>query len=357
MTSKKLDDKIKLTARTVNVQIGQEVKVILKLYDENKKVLKQKEYKEKVQENTKVEKRFTISNLADELNIDSSKVKYISGWIDADDDGEITREYEKEVWIEVIEEKTYLYFILYSKDSEHIKKLEKSVEKAFNDIKKEIHSKQNPKNHIVYLKAVNSANSMIKFVQNKIIENGGKDNIIIGKMKAIREIKQDTSLFDKIKEFINFEKKKNNLLKPQIYFKDEINQQLINEYNKNIMRNEKIHKQLRSSEHKKYVMIKVANDLDNISDISGIAGSAFLTMARFYPISSPITIPIGGGLEVLSFATTAGKNLFKYFADEFKKEELVTDLILAKTIYCKENELAEFAYDKTFSEMAKYFYE
>ncbi|PHO13477.1 hypothetical protein CPG38_01880 [Malaciobacter marinus] len=101
MITKKLDDKIKLTAKTVNVQIGQEVKVILKLYDENKKVLKQKEYKEKVQENKKVEKRFTISNLADELNIDSSKVKYVSGWIDADNDGEITREYEKEVWIEV----------------------------------------------------------------------------------------------------------------------------------------------------------------------------------------------------------------------------------------------------------------
>ncbi|WP_419782725.1 hypothetical protein [Malaciobacter marinus] len=103
MTSKKLDDKIKLTARTVNVQIGQEVKVILKLYDENKKILKQKEYKEKVQENTNVEKRFTILSLSNESNIDSSKVKYVSGWIDADDDGEITREYEKEVWIEVIE--------------------------------------------------------------------------------------------------------------------------------------------------------------------------------------------------------------------------------------------------------------
>ncbi|WP_419782581.1 LysM peptidoglycan-binding domain-containing protein [Malaciobacter marinus] len=111
MITKKLDDKIKLTARTVNVQIGQEVKVILKLYDENKKILKQKEYKEKVQENKKVEKRFTILSLANELNIDSSKVKYVSGWIDADNDGEITREYEKEVWIEVIEEKiTALYF-------------------------------------------------------------------------------------------------------------------------------------------------------------------------------------------------------------------------------------------------------
>ncbi len=39
MITKKLDDKIKLTAKTVNVQIGQEVKVILKLYDENKKIL------------------------------------------------------------------------------------------------------------------------------------------------------------------------------------------------------------------------------------------------------------------------------------------------------------------------------
>ncbi|WP_404319626.1 LysM peptidoglycan-binding domain-containing protein [Malaciobacter canalis] len=111
MITKKLDDKIKLTAKTVNVKIGQEVKVILKVYDENKKVLKQKEYKEKVQENKKVVKKFTILSLADELNIDSSKVKYISGWIDADDDAEITREYEKEVWIEVIEEKiTALYF-------------------------------------------------------------------------------------------------------------------------------------------------------------------------------------------------------------------------------------------------------
>ncbi|PHO17305.1 hypothetical protein CPU12_10855 [Malaciobacter molluscorum LMG 25693] len=111
MITKKLDDKIKLTAKTVNVQIGQEVKVILKLFDKNKKVLAQKEYEEKVQENTKVEKNFTILSLADELKIDSSKVKYVSGWIDADNDGEITREYEKEVWMEVIEEKiTALYF-------------------------------------------------------------------------------------------------------------------------------------------------------------------------------------------------------------------------------------------------------
>ncbi|RYA24657.1 hypothetical protein CRU96_02015 [Malaciobacter halophilus] len=60
MTSKKLDDKIKLTARTVNVQIGQEVKVILKLYDENKKILKQKEYKEKVQEYKRREKIYNL---------------------------------------------------------------------------------------------------------------------------------------------------------------------------------------------------------------------------------------------------------------------------------------------------------
>ncbi|RXJ85675.1 LysM domain-containing protein [Arcobacter sp. CECT 8985] len=111
MITKKLDDKIKLTAKTVNVKIGQEVKVILKLYDKNKKVLAQKAYEEKVQKDTKVEKNFTILGLADELKIDSSKVKCVSGWIDADDDGEITREYEKEVWIEVIEEKiTALYF-------------------------------------------------------------------------------------------------------------------------------------------------------------------------------------------------------------------------------------------------------
>ncbi|WP_419766784.1 hypothetical protein [Arcobacter sp.] len=103
MITKKLNDKIKLTARTVNVPIGIEVKVILKLYDENKKVLAQKEYKEKVQENTKIEKKFTVLHLTNELNVDSSKVKYVSGWIDADNDGEITREYEKEVWIEVIE--------------------------------------------------------------------------------------------------------------------------------------------------------------------------------------------------------------------------------------------------------------
>jgi hypothetical protein len=193
MITKKLDDKIKLTAKTVNVKIGQEVKVVLKVYDENKKVLKQKEYKEKVQENKKVEKRFTISNLADELNIDSSKVKYVSGWIDADDDAEITREYEKEVWIEVEKEKKKLHFLFYtltgSKNDEIFIEQVNLKEKIIKEDKN-----YNNKIDIVYKKEVKTSSEILKFVKNKIKENS--DNIKV----EVKTVELFAELFKEKKE-------------------------------------------------------------------------------------------------------------------------------------------------------------
>jgi len=305
----------------------------------------------------------TAKQLAKDLGIEEKdekykQISYLSFRIDADCSGTLDKT-DAEQWfdVEIVKQKTYLYFVLYSSDTQHIQKLQISAQKVFNDIREKIKTKENPKDHIAYLQVVNSESQMINFIQNKIEENGGKTNVIIGKLEAIKEIKQETSLFERIGKALDIKPSQNNLLKTQPYFKDEIDQQTINEYNENIMRNERLHQHLASKEHQKYVMLKVADDLDTLSDSSGALSALVLTGTRFYPASAPIAVPIGGGLAAVSFTATGGKNLFKYFADEFQKEELITDLILAKTIYVKNNELAEFAYDKAFSEMAKYFYE
>lgn len=111
-----LEEKVIISTRTINVEIGKEVRVVLKLLNKDKKELAKKDYKEKVLKDSgnkigKIETKFTTKNLSEELDIEPLSVKYVSGWIDADDDGEITREYNEEVMIEIEPEKiTALYF-------------------------------------------------------------------------------------------------------------------------------------------------------------------------------------------------------------------------------------------------------
>ncbi|MCP4969739.1 MAG: LysM peptidoglycan-binding domain-containing protein [Arcobacter sp.] len=118
-------------ARTINVEIGKKVRTVLKLLDKNKEELAVKDYKEEVEKDTgnkigKVESKFITEELAKELGVEPQNVRYISAWIDADDDGEITREYEEEVILEIIpEEITELYFSYNQPSKPYIHKVKK----------------------------------------------------------------------------------------------------------------------------------------------------------------------------------------------------------------------------------------
>ena len=118
MTTKTLDQNIKLFARTINIEIGTPTYILVKLFDDSfdskkdplkQKALAQKEYNDVVVEKDsgltgKIEKKFTIRKLAQELGVDPEKVKYIGGWIDiVESEEEIIREYEKEVLLKVEE--------------------------------------------------------------------------------------------------------------------------------------------------------------------------------------------------------------------------------------------------------------
>ncbi|AXX91809.1 hypothetical protein AMOL_0814 [Malaciobacter molluscorum LMG 25693] len=240
MITKKLDDKIKLTAKTVNVQIGQEVKVILKLFDKNKKVLAQKEYEEKVQENTKVEKNFTILSLADELKIDSSKVKYVSGWIDVDNNEEITREYEKEVWIEVEEEKKKLHFLFYtltgSKNDEIFIQQVNLKEKIIKENKN-----YNNKIDIVYKKEVKTSSEILKFVKNKIKENSDNIKVEVKTVELFAELFKEKKGHKKETHIDTSNHWINNLAQP--YIPNDMNiEEARNIINNNIKRKDYLNK-------------------------------------------------------------------------------------------------------------------
>ncbi|MCK9338106.1 MAG: hypothetical protein M0P43_09770, partial [Arcobacteraceae bacterium] len=249
-----------------------------------------------------------------------------------------------------------LYFVFYDTNAKHTKYLKSSATKVYNELKQEINKKPDKQYHIVYLQEIKSPDELKNFVQSKIEQNGGKEKVLLGSIEAIRQIPQSTSIYQYVKNTLNIKPNQEHL-KPKPYFQGNIDQQSINTHNENILRNEKLHKTIASKEHQKYVMLDVAGDLEWASDKLGLAGAASLTTARLFPPAAPITVPIGKGLTILSEGAMYGKHLFKYFADEFKKEELLVDVVLAKTIYCKKNELAEYAYDKGFSEMAKYLYE
>ena len=126
-----IEDKAIIYARTINVEIGKKVRTVLKLLDKDKKELAIKDYKETVEKDSgnkigKVESKFIIKELAKELGVEPLNVKYVTGWIDADDDGEITREYEKEVVLEIIpEEITALYFSYNEPRKPYIHKVKK----------------------------------------------------------------------------------------------------------------------------------------------------------------------------------------------------------------------------------------
>lgn len=245
LTSKPLEKTIPKAEKT------EDIKDILKKYNsafKGKYIIKYETSAKKVAKDLGIE----------EIDEKYKQISYLSFRIDADCSGTFDKT-DAEQWFdaEIVKQKTYLYFVLYSSDTQHIQKLQISAQKVFNDIQEKIKTKENPKDHIAYLQVVNSESQMINFVQNKIEENGGKDNVIIGKLEAIKEIKQETSLFERIGKALDIKPSQNNLLKTQPYFKDEIDQQAINEYNENIMRNERLHQHLASKEHQKYVMLKV----------------------------------------------------------------------------------------------------
>ncbi|WP_200415105.1 RHS repeat domain-containing protein [Arcobacter sp. FWKO B] len=249
-----------------------------------------------------------------------------------------------------------LYFVFYDSNAKHTKYLKSSATKVYNEVKQEISKKPDKQHHIVYLQEVTSANELKDFVQSKIEQNGGKEKVLLGSIEAIRQIPQSTSIYQYVKNTLNIKPNQEHL-KPKPYFQGNIDQQSINTHNENILRNEKLHKTIASKEHQKYVMMEVAEDLDGLSDNLGLAGAVLLVAATKNPKRAAILAPIGKGLTVLSEGAMYGKHLFKYFADEFDYRELTTDVILAKTVFIRNNELIEYYADKTISEYIKNLYE
>lgn len=238
----------------------------------------------------------------------------------------------------------------------HTKYLKSSASKVYNELKQEINKKPDKQYHIVYLQEIKSPDELKNFVQSKIEQNGGKEKVLLGSIEAIRQIPQSTSIYQYVKNTLNIKPNQEHL-KPKPYFQGNIDQQSINTHNENILRNEKLHKTIASKEHQKYVMLEVAGDFDEMSSDLGLYGAVSLTIATLRPQTAPITVPIGKGLTVLSEGAIYGKHLFKYFADEFSPAELAIDMVLAKTVFIKQNELLEYYSDKTISEIAKHLYE
>jgi hypothetical protein len=348
-----VDAKIKLKVVARNFKDGETIQGHLKLLDKDQNELAKKEFVTTV-ENYKAKYPFIIKDLANELGVKVEDVAYAKGWMDSDGDRII--DYSEEVLLEIQKEKKTLYFIFYDTNSKHLPKLESSAKKVYKEVAQDIETKQDKQNHILYLQTINSSQDMIDFVQTKVEQNGFKEDVVIGSLEAIREIEERTSIFEKVKDALT-PNPNNELLNPQPHFQNKIDAQTINRHNENILRNERLHKHLKSKEHQKYVMMDVAGDFEKTSDRLGLYGAISLTLARVAPFTAPVTVPAGKGLTLLSEGAMYGKHLFKYFADEFKKEEFAVDLVLAKTIYCNKNELAEYAYDKGFTEMAKYLYE
>jgi|GEM_PF-6068827 len=346
-----VNSKIYLRVTARNFEDGETIQGHLKLLDKDRNELAKKEFETSV-ENYEAEYSFITEDIANEKGVNPEEVFYVKGWMDSNGDKEYTRHYDSEVITKIQKEKKTLYFIFYDTNSKHLPKLESSAKKVY----KEIETKQDKQNHILYLQTINSSQDMIDFVQTKVEQNGSKEDVVIGSLEAIREIEERTSIFEKVKDALT-PNPNNELLNPQPHFQNKIDAHTINRHNENILRNERLHKHLKSKEHQKYVMMDVAGDFEQASNWLGGFGAASLTVATLRPQTAPITVPIGKGLTLLSEGAMYGKHLFKYFADEFQSSELATDIILAKTIYCKNNELAEYAYDRTFSEMAKYLYE
>lgn len=355
-----IDEKIIISVMTANVDVGFEANVQITLLDKNMRELAKKQDSAKVQEDKGrygiVEYPFVVKDVANEFGIDPKEVKYIKGWIDANNDKEISRKYDEEVLLEIQKEKKTLYFIFYDTNSKHLPKLESSAKKVYKEIEQDIATKQDKQNHILYLQTINSSQDMINFVQTKVEQNGSKEDVVIGSLEAIREIEERTSIFEKVKDALT-PNPNNELLNPKPHFQNKIDAQTINRHNENILRNERLHKHLKSKEHQKYVMMDVAGDFDSLSSDLGLYGAISLTIATLRPQTAPITVPVGKGLTLLSEGAMYGKHLFKYFADEFKKEEFAVDMVLAKTVFIKQNELLEYYSDKTISEIAKHLYE
>lgn len=194
---------------------------------------------------------------------------------------------------------------------------------------------------------------MTNYVRQKVEANGGEKKTFIVTFEATTELIQGNSLFDRIKRSIKVD---TNAFKPTPYFTGKIDQSSIDTVNQNIMRNEAHNKFIMSPEHQKKVYKMVADDCDNASKWTSGVGAALIASKKYVPGGLKV-ITFGAGTILLGAGTVLGgaKHVFNYLADDFNKEELCVDIVLGKTVYCK-NEFGEFVYDESFSKMAEYFY-
>lgn len=256
-----------------------------------------------------------------------------------------------------IEPKKYLYFVFYtSVGSKNDEKFKNAAKKRYDAIVGEINKKKDAKNHLAFLVKANSKDAMTNYVRQKVEVNGGKKKAFIAILEATTELNDKNSLYSRVKQYIKSIKTDTDQYQPTPYFSGNIDTTTINSYNQNIMRNEAHNKFIMSPEHQKKVYKMVADDCDNASTKLGWIGAGLIASANRVPGGlKVITLATGGVLMAASGIFGGGKLVFKYLADDLKAEELVTEVILAKTVYVK-NELAEYAYDQAFSKMAEFFY-
>jgi RHS repeat-associated protein len=254
-----------------------------------------------------------------------------------------------------IEPNKILYFIFYvSTGSKNDEKFHNAAKKRYDAIVQEINKKKDAKNHLAFLVKANSKDAMTNYVRQKVEANGGKKKAFIGSIEGTTELIKGNSLFDRIQKSIKVD---TNAFKPTPYFNGKIDQSSIDAVNQNILRNEAHNKLIMSPEHQKYVYKMMADDCDSASTKLGGAGAAIIAISKFLPAGYKVVgIGIGETIGVVGIGAGGLKHVFNYLADDFKKEELITDIILEKTVYVK-NEFAEFVYDEAFSAMAEYFYE
>ncbi|TLS70958.1 hypothetical protein FE246_08295 [Aliarcobacter thereius] len=382
--AKRIDEKMLLRAEPI-LAIGQKIDdfkniiIEINLLDKNKKPLTSKPLKKTI---PKAEKTKDIKNILKEYNSEFkgeyiikditsakevakkleieetdkrySQISYLSFRIDANCSGKFDKS-EAEKWFDVEIVKTHLYFIFYDTKGNHIYKIQKAIKKLSDEVNKEIEPKG--KHHKLYVKHISSKYELEAFYKEKVNENGGDKNVIIELFDAVKIEPENSIFFQKVQDKLGIKANLKHLQPTGIFQEnDKISQQVIDEYNQNILRNEKLHKTISSKEHKKYVLLKVADDLEDISNWSGGLLVGSLLMMKYLPATLPITLPASTTTATISFSALIGKSLFKYFADEFLVEELVVDIVLSKTVYCKNSILAEYFYDQTFSTIAEYFY-
>lgn len=304
MISKTLDQNIKLYAKTYNVKIGETVKVDLKLLGENKKdILASKSYEEVVKKDSgtagKIDCKLTIRDLANELSIKPEDVKYLSGWIDTNNDNKITRGYDKEVFLKVVKEKKKIHFVFYTlTGSKNDNIFVTNAQERVKSIKK--HKDYDENIDIIYIQEVKKSSEILSFAKNKIKENGGKEETEVKTVELFaelfkeekKEVNDSSSSIDTSNHWIN------NLAQPYISKDTNINEARTS-IASNVKRKEYLNK-IYEDNQEQFLKDLKSGTIQGLKYVETYSAIASLTTLGKTPPQIPIFFAIVGGLS--SFA-------------------------------------------------------